>query len=112
MERIAQIFSTLKENLKEPKLEAGERRKLLEELKVFGRDKNGSEQIYQKDAFSVLCEYAFNANKDAPEAAREALRCIANSLLLAEETRQIFLDLDFVNKAAALLEVCIGFIFQ
>lgn len=51
----------------------------------------------------TLCKYGFNSTDIA--IAREALRCLANALLLAQETRQIFVDLGFAEKAAEKFKV-------
>jgi hypothetical protein len=52
---------------------------------------------------NTLCSYGFN--KKGSEVSREALRCVANALLLDEPTRQTFVDLDNGPKAAEMLKV-------
>lgn len=52
----------------------------------------------------TLCQYAFE-NSDV-ETAQEALRCIANALLLEPRMRQVVVDLGFAPKAADRLKAC------
>ena len=51
----------------------------------------------------MLCRYGFD--DDSLETSRAALKCLANVLLLANETRQIFVDLGYASKAAARIKV-------
>lgn len=51
----------------------------------------------------TLCSNGFNSVDTATS--QEALRCLANALLLEQETRQIFVDLGFAEKAADKLKV-------
>ena len=55
----------------------------------------------------TLSRYAFDQS-DLPTS-QEALRCIANALLLKPNTRQILVDMEYAPKAATKLKVCLGF---
>jgi hypothetical protein len=51
-----------------------------------------------------LCRYAFES-RDIPTS-QEALRCIANALLLEPKMRQILVDLEYAPKAAERFKAC------
>jgi hypothetical protein len=51
----------------------------------------------------TLAQYAFESTSISTS--REALRCLANALLLKEETRQILVDCGAAPKAAEKLKV-------
>ena len=55
----------------------------------------------------TLCQYAFENDDD--ETAQEALRCIANALLLEPKMRQVVVDLGYAPNAAYRLKACMGF---
>ena len=74
---------------------------VLTQLKVFGRDPANAEPLYCKDGISLLAEYAF---AHSTTTSKEALRCIANALLLAPNLRQDFIDLELLPKAAERLK--------
>lgn len=74
---------------------------VLTRLKVHGRDPTDAEAMYCKDGISLLGEYAFAG---ATSTSREALRCLANALLLTPNLRQDFIDLELVPKAAERLQ--------
>lgn len=54
----------------------------------------------------MLCTYAFDDTRHW-ETSREALRCLANTLLLSEPSRKLFADLGYVEKASEKYSVCI-----
>lgn len=63
--------------------------KALLAVKTLGRDPTGSEVISQ----DIPAFLKFQSTlKDYPDAATEALRCLANALLLIESARHRFLD--------------------
>jgi hypothetical protein len=74
---------------------------VLTRLKVYGRDPSNAEAMYCKGGISLLGEYAFAGPTST---SREALRCLANALLLAPNLRQDFIDLELVPKAAERLQ--------
>jgi hypothetical protein len=91
----------------------------LEQLKVLGRDPSNSESIFAKKVSNIascsfhtllivkgiatLCEYGFDVAE--LEVSQEALRCLANAMLLQEAPRQYLLDLGYGGKAAQRLRV-------
>lgn len=74
---------------------------VLTQLKVHGRDPKNAEPLYCKHGIFLLGEYAFAG---ATSISREALRCLANALLLAPSLRQDFIDLELLPKAAERLK--------
>ncbi len=64
--------------------------KALLAVKSLGRDPSGSEFLSSPENFSTLLSLS-SFYKDDPEASSEALRCIANALLLIESSRETFL---------------------
>lgn len=59
---------------------------------------------HHNQAISTLCRYGFD-RPESTEAAREALRCLANAFLLHEPSRQTFVDLGYGPKAAERLKL-------
>lgn len=57
----------------------------------------------EEQGIATLSQYAFDVQN--LHVAREASRCLANAMLLSEKSRQTFLDLGYVDKAAKRLEV-------
>ncbi|KAG8632004.1 hypothetical protein KVT40_001144 [Elsinoe batatas] len=97
-EKALSLLSTLESDLQENKLSDSERTKFLSDLKVIGRNPADASPIFAKDGTSTLCRYAFETSTSL--ASREAMRCLANAMLLNEPTRQIVLDLGCAPKAA------------
>jgi len=58
-------------------------------VKTLGRDPSGSEVISEPGNLATLLGF-HDSFKEEPEAALEALRCIANALLLIESARATF----------------------
>ena len=56
-------------------------------------------------AIETLCQYGFQS--DSLTSSREALKCLANILLLESKTRQIFVDLGHATNAAEKLKVSV-----
>ncbi|KAG2013446.1 hypothetical protein CC2G_010359 [Coprinopsis cinerea AmutBmut pab1-1] len=67
--------------------------KALLAVKTLGRDPSGSEVIAQVQNMTALLDFQ-SSLKDYPDAANEAIRCIANALLLVESARARFLSTD------------------
>ncbi|TFK29316.1 hypothetical protein FA15DRAFT_664249 [Coprinopsis marcescibilis] len=65
--------------------------KALLAVKTLGREPSGSEVISRSENVLTLLGLQLSL-KDYPDAASEALRCIANALLLIEPARHAFLD--------------------
>lgn len=60
-------------------------------VKSLGKHRSGSECLASSTNLSTLLGFV-NTFKDDPNASSEALRCIANALLLIEEARTTFLN--------------------
>lgn len=99
---VSRLIETLNEDLKNPKLDISARDTILEQLRIYGRDPTDADPIYSKGGIKTLGNYAFES--DAATTSREALRCIANALLLRPNLRQVFVDLDYPPKAAERLK--------
>ncbi|RMZ87978.1 hypothetical protein DV736_g4794, partial [Chaetothyriales sp. CBS 134916] len=87
----------LQQDIQEGALSDDQRTDLLTQLKVLGRDLSNVKALYNKSGFSVLGHYGFG--EFPRRTAREALRCMANALLLIPQTQNYFADLGFLPKA-------------
>ncbi|KAH7562514.1 hypothetical protein BM1_02034 [Bipolaris maydis] len=90
LDDVTRILAELKTDLDANKLSVEQRRNLLEQLKVYGRSVDNSDPIFTQDGLRTLGQYAFQGS--TTPASQEALRCIANALLLQPKTRQILSD--------------------
>ncbi|KAB8346280.1 hypothetical protein FH972_023324 [Carpinus fangiana] len=91
LEEVKELLADLKTDLKDKRLSAQERLECLEELKVHGRDPTDADPIFEVDGVKVLTNYAFQGA--TVKESREALRVLANALLLKPATRQMLADL-------------------
>ncbi|WEW59514.1 hypothetical protein PRK78_004988 [Emydomyces testavorans] len=98
---VTHLLKVLERDLGEKRLDHAKRIEILEKLRVHGRKPENAGPIFEKEGIDILSLYGFGENK--PEIAREALRCLANALLLEKSTRQIFVDLGNGVKAAEKL---------
>lgn len=75
-------------------------------LKTLGKNPTGSETLGTAPNLSILLELVASL-KDDPEASGEALRCIANALLLIERARSVFIskEVNGGETCMALLQV-------
>ncbi len=88
----------LAEDAEKHQLSQPRREEILVQLKFLGRDTGVVKALYDTSGLKVFGHYAFG---DYPKtSSREALRCIANALLLLPSTQEIFVDLGFLPKAA------------
>ncbi|KAB2110822.1 hypothetical protein AG0111_0g1320 [Alternaria gaisen] len=102
LDDVTRILSELKTDLNVKKLSVEQRRQLLEQLKVYGRSVDNSDPIFTEDGLRTLGHHAFDG--ETSSAAQEALRCIANALLLQPKTRQILVNLGHGPHAAEKLK--------
>ncbi|KAF2796199.1 hypothetical protein K505DRAFT_271919 [Melanomma pulvis-pyrius CBS 109.77] len=102
LDQVTEILSKLKADLEANTLSAKQRKQLLEELKVHGRSAENAEPIFTEDGIRTLSRYAFEGSSS--QTSQEALRCIANALLLETKTRQILVDLGYAPNAAEKLK--------
>ncbi|KAF2739708.1 hypothetical protein EJ04DRAFT_287920 [Polyplosphaeria fusca] len=98
LEQVTKLLEVLKGDLDANKLSAKQRTKLLEDLKVYGRSAENSDPIFTDHGLRTLSRYAFENTHTA--SSQEALRVIANALLLEPKTRQIFVTLGYAPNAA------------
>ncbi|KAL1752583.1 guanine nucleotide exchange factor [Schizophyllum commune] len=63
-------------------------------VKNLGKHPSGAQVIAKASTLSTLLSFANNTFKDDPDASCEALRCIANTLLLIEGARVTFIEKD------------------
>ncbi|KAK6003057.1 hypothetical protein QM012_000902 [Aureobasidium pullulans] len=99
--QVDEILKKLRADLLAEKLTPEARQSLLEQLKVLGRDPSNSDSIFAKKGIETLCEYGFEVAE--LDVSQEALRCLANAMLLQEAPRQHLLDLGYDGKAAERL---------
>ncbi|KAF2716828.1 hypothetical protein K431DRAFT_256709 [Polychaeton citri CBS 116435] len=99
---VDRLLNKLQQNLNEANLSLHQQETLLTELKTHGRDPLTAGPIFSKKGIKLLCEYGLD--KSSSTASREALKCLANSFLLNESTRQIFVDLGYAAKATERLK--------
>ena len=99
---VSRLVEALDNDLKAPNLGTRQRDSMLEQLRIYGRDPTNSDPLYSKGGIAMLSRYAFES--DSPSTWREALRCIANALLLRPNLRQVFVDLGYPSKAAEKLK--------
>ncbi|KAI9893676.1 MAG: putative serine/threonine-protein kinase iks1 [Vezdaea aestivalis] len=74
----------------------------LERLKVLCRQKENAGPLFEKSGLKTVCHFGFNYKE--PDGSREALRCLANALLLEESTRETAGGLDCHTKATTRLK--------
>lgn len=102
MEDVTRIMDRLASDLQTINLLPHQRDELLQQLKVYGRDPTNSDPIFTKEGIEVLTRHAFNS--PSLTTSRNALRCLANALLLRADTRQMFVDLRYEQKACNKLK--------
>ncbi|KAH7327513.1 guanine nucleotide exchange factor [Rhexocercosporidium sp. MPI-PUGE-AT-0058] len=102
LEEVTKLMGKLTADLEKIALLPHQRDALLEQVKVFGRDPANADPIFTKEGIETLTRHAFNS--PSLTTSRNALRCLANALLLRAETRQIFVDLGYEQKACNKLK--------
>ncbi|KAH9859638.1 hypothetical protein IAQ61_011419 [Plenodomus lingam] len=102
LEHISSILADLKADLSAPKFSIQQRQQLLEQLKVYGRSVDNADPIFTQDGIRILGQCAFEGETTA--ASQEALRCLANALLLVPRTRPILVDLGHGMHASDMLK--------
>ncbi|KAJ9151936.1 Ric8-like protein [Pleurostoma richardsiae] len=102
LEAVTMLLNKLTRDLQEKALPTQELDAALEELKVYGRDPRNADPIFTKEGIETLARYAFeSASKTTSQ---NALRVLANSLVLEEGTRQKFVDLGYEAEACEMLK--------
>ena len=93
----------LGEDVEKHQLPQAQRDDILVQLKFLGRDSSVVKALYDVTGLKIFGHYAFG---DYPRTtSREAVRCIANALLLLPATQEIFIELGFVPKAAEAYKI-------
>lgn len=96
------LLLQLERNPEDAKLSLQEQERLLERVKVFGRDPKTAGAIFSSQGIITLARYGLD--QGATAVSREALKCLANAFLLHEPARQIFVDAGYAPKAVERLE--------
>ncbi|PGH12467.1 hypothetical protein AJ79_04211 [Helicocarpus griseus UAMH5409] len=91
LDEVARLVNTLAEDVKEKHLQPSQRIEILKKLRVHGRSPQNADAIYSEEGIKVLASYGCGVF--SPTISREALRCLANALLLDPSMRQTFVDL-------------------
>ncbi|RPD62146.1 hypothetical protein L227DRAFT_523828 [Lentinus tigrinus ALCF2SS1-6] len=94
-----ELIQTILDDLSKPGANGGKKSRLsskdaapaLQAVKSLGKNPAGSELIATSANLSVLLSL-YNSYKDVPDASNEALRCIANAMLLVDRARVTFID--------------------
>ncbi|ORY04127.1 guanine nucleotide exchange factor [Clohesyomyces aquaticus] len=102
LEQVTTLLNKLQDDLDANKLPPKQRTQLLEELKVHGRAAENADPIFTDAGIRTLSRYAFESEN--AQTSQEALRCLANALLLRPPTRQILVDLGYAPKATEKLK--------
>ncbi|KAF8856099.1 hypothetical protein BDZ45DRAFT_675764 [Acephala macrosclerotiorum] len=102
LEDVAKLMDKLSSDLQHINLLPHQRDALLEQVKVYGRDPANSDPIFTQKGIETLTRHAFSS--PSLTTSRNALRCLANALLLKEKTRQIFVDLGYEQRACNKLK--------
>ena len=96
-------FDLLEKDKDQHNLGQEERDAALSQLKILGRTPANVKNVYENDGVLVLGYYGFGAFLRST--AREALRCLANALLLFPDTQKKMADLDLQLKASDDLQL-------
>ncbi|RFU26416.1 hypothetical protein B7463_g9936, partial [Scytalidium lignicola] len=102
LEEVTRLLDKLSSDLQKINLLPHQRDQLLEQLKVLGRDPANADPIFTPEGIETLTRHAFNS--PSKTTSRNALRCLANALLLRPSTRQIFVDLGYESKMCLKLK--------
>lgn len=96
LDEVTKLVNILSKDLTSNCLSSHQRDTYLEELKIYGRDPSYSDPIYTNEGIKTLAGHAFNSSSKTTS--RNALKCLANTMLLRAETRQMFVDLNLEDK--------------
>ena len=99
---VSRLMRTLDEHLTQASLDTIRQVAILGQLRIYGRDPKNAGPIFCNAGIRTLSQYAFDS--EPLDISREALRCIANALLLDPRLRQVFVDLGYSDKAADRLK--------
>ncbi|KAL2376448.1 hypothetical protein RJZ90_007508 [Blastomyces dermatitidis] len=91
LDEVARLVKSLAKDVTTNHLQPSQRMEILQNLRVHGRKPENADGIYSKEGIKVLAYYGCEGKSST--VSREALRCLANALLLKPSMRQIFVDL-------------------
>ncbi|KAI0706917.1 guanine nucleotide exchange factor [Cerioporus squamosus] len=94
-----ELIQTILDDLSKPGANGGKKSRLspkdsapaLQAVKSLGKNPAGSELIATPANLSALLSL-YNTYRDVPDASNEALRCVANAMLLVDQARVTFVD--------------------
>jgi hypothetical protein len=95
------LLALLRKELATKTLERSQLEETLSKLKVLGRNANNVSALYNQDGIETIGKFAFG--DFSPTIAQEALRCLANALLLLPSTRHYSLKCSLDRKASESL---------
>ncbi|KAL0256636.1 hypothetical protein SLS55_009031 [Diplodia seriata] len=101
---VSMLMAQLRADLDDSSLLPHQRNAALEQIKIYGRDVRDADPIFTPDGIDTLACHGFYSTSTATS--REALRCLANALLLQPQCRQVLVDKGHAEKAAEKLKVC------
>ncbi|CAK7268423.1 hypothetical protein SEPCBS119000_003056 [Sporothrix epigloea] len=101
LKAVTDLINSLTQDLSTSSLGPRERDAALDELKVYARDPRNADPIFVKEGIETLSKHAFDGS--SATTSRNALRCLANCLLVKPSTRNIFVDLGYPEKASIKL---------
>nr|OQO27013.1 hypothetical protein B0A51_07088 [Rachicladosporium sp. CCFEE 5018] len=99
---VDRLLEQLDNNIHSARLSLDEQQKLLGQVKVYGRDVKSATPIFAKKGITTLSHYGLQSESQA--VSREAMRCLANAMLLNEPSRQILIDLGHAPRVAERLK--------
>ena len=99
---VQRLMRLLGDDLQQGKLSPAQRQAALQQTKTYGRDPHNADSLFCEAGITTLAEYGLN--QTPPTVSQEALRCLANTLLLEPKLRQTFIDLGYVERAAERLK--------
>ncbi|KAK8432252.1 guanine nucleotide exchange factor [Phyllosticta citricarpa] len=102
-EEVSSLMKSLRDDLDKNNLLPHQRNAALEQVKIYGRNVQDADPIFAPEGIETLARHGFS--NSSPQTSREALRCLANALLLKPATRQVFVDKGFAENAAEKLKV-------
>ncbi|KAK7517938.1 guanine nucleotide exchange factor [Phyllosticta citriasiana] len=101
-EEVSSLMKSLRDDLDKNNLLPHQRNAALEQVKIYGRNVQDADPIFAPEGIETLARHGFS--NSSPQTSREALRCLANALLLKPATRQVFVDKGFAENAAEKLK--------
>lgn len=99
---VSMLMAQLRADLDDSSLLPHQRNAALEQIKIYGRDVRDADPIFTPDGIDTLAQHGFYSSSNVTS--REALRCLANALLLQPQCRQILVDKGHAEKAAEKLK--------